>query len=210
MIDSAVSRCSCRSWHFASPGTLQVILCFSVNTENRPLFLLADFFSAGYADLKKPVWKGVFCHLMGDKAFYYKSYCVDDPRAMEDYRREVGEIEVWDSIKWRNSKTGRIYYEDYNILNRRIEDEFGVLERLRRILPGSLVNELLEGFAVVFSAAGDEPVYMDLENIRKAIAVSRVLCRRLEEGKAEEAIRFFDGNRPDEAFRDSPPDGDGD
>ncbi len=161
---------------------------------------LPDFFSAGYADLGKPVWNGVLCHLMGDKAFYYKSYCVDDERAMEDYRREVGEMKVWDRAKWISSKTGRVYYDDYNVLNKRIEDEFGVLARAGHILSAPLLREILAGFKVEFSAGRTEPVYMNLENIRKYIVFSRGLCRGTAEGKEEELLRLFDEKRLDLFF----------
>ena len=33
---------------------------------------LREFVNTKYVNLNKPIWKGVLCHLMGDKAFYYK------------------------------------------------------------------------------------------------------------------------------------------
>ena len=41
---------------------------------------LKNFLDAGYVDLQTAVWQGVLCHLMGDKAFYFKSYCIDIER----------------------------------------------------------------------------------------------------------------------------------
>ncbi|MBR0135910.1 MAG: hypothetical protein IJM18_06890 [Clostridia bacterium] len=158
---------------------------------------LEDFLSAGYTDPKKAVWAGVLCHLMGDKTFYYGSYCVEDERAMEDYRREVGEIGVWDRNRWKSSATGRTYYEDYDVLNKRIDDEYRVLDRMRRILPEPLLNELLECFSVGFSASRMEPVYMNLGNIRRCIAFSHELCRCIAEGKTEEALSRFGEGGPE-------------
>ena len=162
---------------------------------------LAAFLRAGYTDLKKPVWQGAFCHLMGDKAFYYRSYCVDEARAMEDFRREVGAFEAWDAEKWRNSETGRLWYDDYNVLNTRVEAAYGVLERACRLLPASLLRELLAAFRVEFSSGRAEPKYMNLESIKRYIALSRQLCRRIKAGEAEEVLRLFDGDHPDAFFQ---------
>ena len=170
---------------------------------------LQDFLSAGYADPKKPVWAGVLCHLMGDKAFYYGEYCVEDERAMEDFRREVGEIGAWDRNRWKNSETGRTYYEDYDVLNQRIEDQYKVLDRMRRILPASLLDELVNCFSVGFSAARIEPVYMNLENIRRYIALSHELCRGIAEGNEgdlEEALSCFENGSLDAVFCGPAPD----
>ncbi len=162
---------------------------------------LRAFVNAGYTDLHKPVWQGVFCHLMGDKAFYYGSCCVDDPRAMADYAGEVGEIDPWDPQKWRNSRTGRVYYDDYNILNRRVEDEYRLLDNMRRIISAPLLQELLLGFHVEFSGSRAEPEYMDLNNIRKYIDRSRALVKAGEAGDPEDILRFFDGDGLADVFR---------
>ena len=161
---------------------------------------LEECLNTGYVDMNKPVWKGVFCHLMGDKAFYYKAYCVDDVRAMDDYRQEAGDMQIWDRKKWKNSETGRVYYEDYDVLNQCVENEFGVLYKLSRILSAGLLHELLSEFMVGFSAGRTEPVYMNLENIRKYIAHSHCLCTDIEEGKTEKVLRFFDENKLDGVF----------
>ena len=130
---------------------------------------LTEFMKAEYVDLQKAVWQGVLCHLMGDKAFYHKSYCVNFEQLREDYTREVGAIEVWDENKWGNSETGKIYYNDYNLLNRCTEDQYGILDRVRQILPAPLFNEILTDFNVRFPEDSSEPVYMSLENISKCI-----------------------------------------
>lgn len=130
---------------------------------------LTEFMKAEYVDLQKAVWQGVLCHLMGDKAFYHKSYCVNFEQLREDYIREVGAIEVWDENKWGNSETGKIYYNDYNLLNRCTEDQYGILDRVRQILPAPLFNEILTDFNVRFPEDSSEPVYMSLENISKCI-----------------------------------------
>ena len=161
---------------------------------------LTAFKNAGYVDLQKPVWQGVLCHLMGDKAFYYKSYCVDFDRLKEDYIREVGENEKWDEDRWKNSRTGKVYYEDYNLLNQRFEDEFGTLERVRHYLPAPILERLLNAFAVEFPADGREPVYMKEENIRKYIGCSRVICRDVEDGKIEKALQSFGEGQIDGFF----------
>ena len=161
---------------------------------------LDEFLRAGFVDLNKPVWQGVFCHLMGDKAFYYGAYCVDDARAMEDYRREVGEIEPWDPAKWRGSRTGRTYYEDYDVLNRCVEEEFGVLRRVSRYLSPALLEELLAAFHVAFSADRAEPLYMNLANIKKYLAFSRDLSRRKAENP-EDIPAFFTPQNLDAIFR---------
>ena len=128
---------------------------------------LKEFMAAGYVDLQKAVWQGVLCHLMGDKAFYYKSYCIDFERQQDDYTREVGETDAWDDNKWRNSKTAKVYYEDYNLLNRCIEEQYGVLGRAGQILSDPLLARVLNAFSVQFSSSSAEPVYMNWKNIRK-------------------------------------------
>ena len=131
---------------------------------------LADFVKAGYVDLHKPVWQGVLCHLMGDKAFYHhKSCCVDFERLRKDYAREVGEIIQWEEKKWENSRTGKVYYNDYNLLNQCVEDQYGVLEKAEQIVSAPLLDKILTGFKVRFSDSSAEPVYMNWENIRNCI-----------------------------------------
>lgn len=137
---------------------------------------------------------------MGDKAFYYKTYCVDDPRAMEDYAREVGELKEWDGEKWRNSETGKVYYDDYNVLNQCIEDEFGVLDKLSRILPAPILQELQEKFKVKFSSKRTEPEYMNLNNIRKYISHSHLLIKGIENGDVENILQFFDGKDKEKIY----------
>ena len=128
---------------------------------------LKDFMDAGYVDLQKAVWQGVLCHLMGDKAFYYESYCIDYERQRNDYAREGGAVDIWDAEKWRNSRTAKIYYEDYNLLNRCIEEQYGVLGRAGQILSTPLLDKIVSGFSVRFSDSSAEPVYMNWKNIRK-------------------------------------------
>ena len=130
---------------------------------------LTDFMNAEYVDLGKPVWQGVLCHLKGDRAFYNESDCIDFERLAEDYRREVGAIDEWDEDKWGSSKTAKVYYNDYNLLNRCIEEQYGVLERVGRILSAPFLDEILRGFNVRFPEEDAEPVYMNLDNIRKCI-----------------------------------------
>ena len=134
---------------------------------------LADFMNADYVDLQKAVWQGVFCHLVGDQTFYNEAHCIDFVRLSEDFQREVGVIEVWDEDRWSCSRTGKIYYNDYNLLNRCIEDEYEVLGRVRRILSPPLIDKILNGFKVRFPDSREEPVYMNLENIRKCIDLVR-------------------------------------
>ena len=128
---------------------------------------LKDFMNAEYVDLQKAVWQGVLCHLMGDKAFYYGSYCIDIERQQNDYIIEVGEADAWDDEKWRNSKTAKVYYEDYNLLNRCIEEQYGVLSKAGQIFSEPLLAKILNGFSVQFSSRSAEPVYMNWGNIRK-------------------------------------------
>ena len=161
---------------------------------------LRSFLAAGYVDLARPVWLGVLCHLMGDKAFYYRTYCVDDPRVMRDYAAEVGELKEWDGEKWRQSRTARLYYDDYNVLNQCLEDEYGVLRCVSAYLAAPLVRELLERFHVRFSSARAEPEYMNLQNIRKYVARSRLLIRAAAGGAVEDVLRFFDGDGRDALF----------
>ena len=111
---------------------------------------LKNYMDTGYVDLQKAVWQGVLCHLMGDKAFYYGSYCIDFERQQNDYTREVGAADAWDEEKWRNSKTAKVYYEDYNLLNRCIEEQYGVLGRARKILSAPLLDKIVSEFSVRF------------------------------------------------------------
>ena len=58
-------------------------------------------------------------------------------------------------------------------LNRCIEDEYGVLARTRQILSAPLLDKILSGFSVRFPESSAEPVYMNLENIRKCVGYFR-------------------------------------
>ena len=131
---------------------------------------LTDFLKAEFVDIHKAVWQGVLCHLMGDKVFYHRPYCVDFERVRADYVREVGAIVAWDEDKWGSSETSKVYYNDYNVINQRIEDQYGVLDRVRGVLSPALLSEILIGFKVRFPDENAEPVYMDLENIRRCVA----------------------------------------
>lgn len=163
---------------------------------------LKAFLNTRYVDLNKPLWQGVFCHLMGDKAFYYKSYCVDDNRAMKDYAEETGPIGEWDADQWRASSTGKIYYDDYDVLNKCIEDEYGVLNQISHYFDSSFLQELLDSFHVKFSSERKAPVYMNLNNIRKYIDFSRILNQDIEQGGgSERVLDFFDGNHLDELYK---------
>ena len=51
-----------------------------LNVYSNQIHNLKNFLDAGYVDLQTAVWQGVLCHLMGDKAFYFKSYCIDIER----------------------------------------------------------------------------------------------------------------------------------
>jgi len=115
----------------------------------------------------------VLCHLKGDKVFYHEPYCVDFERLREDFLREVGEIDKWDEDRWASSRTSKVYYNDYNLINRRVEERYGVLERVRKILSAPLLGEILAGFGVRFPDDGAEPVYMNLENIRRCVELVR-------------------------------------
>ena len=162
---------------------------------------LQAFLSAEFADLEKPVWQGAFCHLMGDRAFYYKSYCVDDARAMEDFAKEVGPLKSWDCAKWRNSKTGTVFYHDYDVLNQNVEDEYGVLEQVRHALSAPLLEELLRFFHVSFSSDRPEPVYMNLKYIKSYIVRSRQLNQMIDDKlKIPEILRFFDDPNLEDFF----------
>ena len=99
---------------------------------------LTEFVNAEFVDMRKAVWQGVLCHLLGDKVFYHEPYCVDFVRVREDYLREAGAIEKWDEDRWGSSRTSKVYYNDYNLLNPQITAGFGlkknipVPERLRK------------------------------------------------------------------------------
>ena len=58
-------------------------------------------------------------------------------------------------------------------------------------------------FDVGFSSDSTEPIYMNLRNILRYVTVSRDLCRDISEGKAEEALRFFDADNMDNIFGNS-------
>ena len=161
---------------------------------------LPAYINTAYVDLEKPLWQGVLCHLMGDKAFYYKSYCADDQRAMKDFENEVGKIEVWDGRKWRKSKTGKIYYGDYDVLNQRIENEYHVLQKISHYFSEESFALMLKCFHVSFSDERDEPVYMNLENIRKYIARSRQLMIEIGHGNVEGTLRCFNEGQLDCLF----------
>ena len=130
---------------------------------------LTDFMNAEYVDLLKPVWQGVLCHLKGDRAFYNEACCIDFERLAEDYRREVGAIDEWDEDRWGRSRTAKVYYNDYNLLNRCIEEQYGVLEKVSKVLSAPFLDEILGWFHVRFPKESAEPLYMNLENITKCI-----------------------------------------
>ena len=72
-------------------------------------------------------------------------------------------------MKWENSRTGKVYYNDYNLLNQCVEDQYGVLEKAEQIVSAPLLDKILTGFKVRFSDSSAEPVYMNWENIRNCI-----------------------------------------
>lgn len=150
---------------------------------------LADFLNAEFVDIHKAVWQGVLCHLMGDKVFYHKPYCVDFERLRADYVREAGAIETWDEDKWGSSETSKVYYNDYNLINQRIEDQYGVLERARDILTPALLSEILLDFRVRFPDVNAEPVYMNLENIRRCVAHIHSANRDIGKLNDEELVK---------------------
>ena len=137
---------------------------------------------------------------MGDKAFYYGSYCIDFERQENDYVREVGATDAWDEEKWRNSKTAKVYYEDYNMLNQCIEEEYGVLGRARKILSEPLLAKILSVFSVKFSSRSAEPVYMNWENIRKCTDYFRRQSSDVVRGdwSPEEVWADFDNKNEEE------------
>ena len=167
------------------------------DTRNPDLFA---YINTSYVNLEKPLWQGVLCHLMGDKAFYYKSYCADDQRAMKDFENEVDKIEVWDGRKWRKSKTGKIYYGDYDVLNQRIENEYHVLQKISHYFSRESFELMLKCFHVSFSDERDEPVYMNRENIRKYISVSRRMMKEIEKGGIDQILQLFCGDSMDRFF----------
>ena len=57
---------------------------------------LKNFLDAGYVDLQTAVWQGVLCHLMGDKAFYFKSYCIDIERIFCSVLKQKCRIGVYE------------------------------------------------------------------------------------------------------------------
>ena len=140
---------------------------------------LTEFVNAEFVDMRKAVWQGVLCHLLGDKVFYHEPYCVDFVRVREDYLREAGVIDKWDEDRWGSSRTSKVYYNDYNLLNRSVEEQYRVLERVRKILSPPLLCEILDGFNVRFPDECAEPVYMNLENIRRCVEYVRGVNREM-------------------------------
>lgn len=137
---------------------------------------LEDFLNTDYVDIRKPVWQGVFCHLMGDKLFYNQN-CVDFERLKADYAGEGGAPDKWDENMWGNSKTARAFYDEYNLLNRWVEEQYEVFSRAKKVLSELLLNDILDRFHVRFPDVGTEPVYMNVNNIKRCIAHCRSLIR---------------------------------
>ena len=79
-------------------------------------------------------------------------------------------------------------------LNRCIEDEYGVLGRARQILSAPLLDKILSGFSVRFPKSSAEPVYMNLENIRKCVGYFRRLRANTITDRWSPEVVWADGN----------------
>ena len=157
---------------------------------------LRTFVETSYVDLRKPVWQGVLCHLMGDKAFYYKTYCADFQRAMQNYING----DKRNGKTWVNSETGRVWYEDYDILRKPVEEEYKITEKLEKIISIELTKELQEKFNIKYSVEKTETEYMNWNNIKKYINKSHLLLKYIDNGEIEKILTFFDGEDIDKIF----------
>lgn len=143
---------------------------------------LRAFVKLHLKDLKKPIWQGVFCHLVGDKAFYRNDSCINLSKIDDDFEKEG-----LSNKQWMESKTANYIYGkdgDYNLINQFIENEFHVLKFLS--------PELIEKCNVQFSDAEKEPKYMNINEIKKCICLSRVLNKHFENGDVERVLNYFD------------------
>lgn len=152
---------------------------------------LNDFIAAEFVDMKKPVWKAIFCHLYLDKAFYYKTYCTDTPKAMEDWTNSGHDPNDLFTQIWRDSEYSKDWYYGYDILDEWIEEEFKIIKTVGNILSPELLDELLKKFNIHVKKIEGEPKYMNLDNMKKCIYVSRLLARQTDEKSIEKIIRFF-------------------
>lgn len=163
---------------------------------------LQDFLSTPFVDIKKPIWRGVFCHLCLDKGYYYKNYCTNKQQAMQDWVNSGHAQEDWYiTDEWKKSEVAYDWYHGFDILNRWIEDNFHIVESIRNILSSELLNEIFEGFHVTIPESTEEvPKYMNVENIKKYIFYSRLLARHTDGENIKSIIRFFedrDNKTPD-------------
>ena len=155
---------------------------------------LEDLLSAPFVDITKPIWRGVFCHLCLDKGYYYKNYCTNKPKAMQDWVESGHALENWYvTDEWRKSDVAYDWYHGFDILNRWIEDNFHIVETVGEILSPELLDTILKGFHVTIPEHTEEtPKYMNVENIKKYIFYSRLLARHTDKSNLEYIIRFFD------------------
>lgn len=154
---------------------------------------LRKYIESKYVNLRNPLWQGVFCHLIGDKMFYYQDYCINQSQIKEDFKSEKLNYE-----QFRNSKTANAIYGkdgDYDLLNRNIQEEFHVLEYL--------TPELIKNFQIRISESGQAPKYMNPANIRSCIYRARLIARSVDDENEKEIVEYFEKLEEAEALRKS-------
>lgn len=152
---------------------------------------LRRYIECKFVNLRNPLWQGVFCHLIGDKMFYDKDFCINQTKIKEDFKAEKLNYE-----QWRNSKTANAIYGkdgDYDLLNRNIQDQFHVLEYL--------TPELRKNFQIRISESGQIPKYMNLAHIRSCIYRARLIARSVDDENEKEVVKYFEKLEEADALR---------
>ena len=139
--------------------------------------------------MKKPLWRGVFCHLFFDKGYYYNDYCTNKPLAMSDWVKSGHDIKDWYiTDEWRKSDIAKAWYHGYDLLNGQIEYIFHITNKAKTILSDTLLNEIFTKTNVSFDYSGKKPMYLDSANSIEFIIKAAFLAKQVD--KRKHILRF--------------------
>lgn len=157
---------------------------------------LRRYIECKFVNLRNPLWQGVFCHLIGDKMFYDKDFCINQTKIKEDFKAEKLNDE-----QWKNSKTANAVHGDYKLLDIFIQKNYPIMKYL--------TPELKKLFKIEASNSEknsrieQNPKYMNLNNIWNCIKICRNYARTTDIKREEDVVRKFEKWEKKEALRKS-------